>query len=81
MCKKYEGLNWGDLPIGTRIIGHNYFAVVQSRNSVKYTNGLNGLTKIVNPHEKNWTVFLSEEITIPHGYQSPLWRVLNGEEI
>lgn len=82
--RKYKAYH--HLPVGTIIVDRN--EMFGDRTITHHINGgymwiyKNGETKSYNFHDfHHYVLEFAKEIIIPHGYQTPLWKVLNDEEI
>lgn len=81
----YIGERFLDLPVGAVIVTKNdaRFEIIfkDGQKHCMYVD-ING-DRIASPitNDEFWTVREDERVEIPYGYESPLWKVLNGEDI
>ena len=75
--KKYEeGYLWRNLPVGTKITSRicRYEYIILPNEKIVSKNG-----RISSMDDKVHFLLEDETLILPFGYQSPLWKVLNGE--
>ena len=80
-----EYKKWNELPVGTKVLnvdgndGEGDYAIILEgfRYNAYTSNG-----ELKHENSKIWDeykVLEDETLILPFGYQSPLWKVLNGE--
>ena len=81
--RKYK--YWHELPVGTIVSGKNTkWEILEQGDKgyhvkVVWSKHHQDVVGNIYDHRNGMKLHLRDEYFLPHGYQSPLWRVLNGE--
>ena len=82
---EYTDMKFLDLPVGTIIKTPNgySFAITfkDGKKYCKYINLEDESAEAPITEADEWRVRKDETVIYPHGYESPLWKVLNGEDV
>lgn len=87
MKNKYK--YWCDLPLGTVVSNRIWQWKIIKNNHTEFSIEViksfrDNIGEIGNIYKYNISdkfILKGYEYILPHGYQSPLWKVLNGEEV
>ena len=80
-----EYKKWNQLPVGTKVLnvdgdeGDNCYAIILDGLMYEIYTPDGKLKDEASPIRDLYAVLEDETLILPFGYQSPLWKVLNGE--